>query len=130
MEADSGFEGQPGEQARPGAHTPEQRDAGPLLDHEGAGRLLAQQARVEAGVVVRGRIVVGACGLASPVAADEKIFMASELGKVAVLSPGSGLNVVAVNDLDDLIYATPAIADGRLYIRTRNTLYCFGKESD
>ncbi len=67
---------------------------------------------------------------ASPVAADEKIFMASELGKVAVLRPGSGLDVVAVNDLDDLIYATPAIADGRLYIRTRNTLYCFGEESD
>ena len=67
---------------------------------------------------------------ASPVAADGKIFMASELGKVAVLRPGSGLDVVAVNDLDDLIYATPAIADGRLYIRTRNTLYCFGEDSD
>ena len=67
---------------------------------------------------------------ASPVAADEKIFMASELGKVAVLSPGRGLDVVAVNDLDDLIYATPAIADGRLYIRTRNTLYCFGEKTD
>ena len=63
---------------------------------------------------------------ASPVAADGKIFMASELGKVAVLRPGGELDVAVVNDLDDLIYATPAIADGRLYIRTRNTLYCFG----
>ena len=63
---------------------------------------------------------------ASPVAADDKIFMASELGKVAVLKPGRGLDVLAVNDLDDLIYATPAIADGRIYIRTRGTLYCFG----
>ena len=65
---------------------------------------------------------------ASPVAADGKIFMASELGKVAVLSPLGDLEVLAVNDLDDLIHATPAIADGRLYIRTRNTLYCFGGE--
>ena len=63
---------------------------------------------------------------ASPVAADGKIFMASQLGKVAVLSPAGDLEVLAVNDLDDLVHATPAIADGRLYIRTRNTLYCFG----
>jgi len=62
---------------------------------------------------------------ASPVAGDGKIFMASELGKVAVLRPGGELNVLTVNDLDDLIYATPAIADGYLYIRTRGALYCF-----
>ena len=63
-------------------------------------------------VIVQGRLK-GAVDsyYASPVAADGKIFMASELGKVAVLSPGSGLDVVAVNDLDDLIYATPAMAD-------------------
>lgn len=67
---------------------------------------------------------------ASPVAADGKIFMASELGKVAVLRRGGSLDVVAVNELDDLIYATPAIADGRIYIRTRNTLYCFGESTD
>ncbi len=63
---------------------------------------------------------------ASPVAADGKIFLASELGKVAVVRPGGSLEVVAVNDLGDLIYATPAIDGGRLYIRTRSALYCFG----
>ena len=63
---------------------------------------------------------------ASPVAADGKIFMASELGKVAVVSSKGDLEVLAVNDLDDLIYATPALADGRIYVRTRSALYCFG----
>ena len=63
---------------------------------------------------------------ASPVAADGKIYMVSELGKVAVLEPDGSLEPVMVNDLDDLCYATPAIADGRIYLRTRNTLYCFG----
>jgi outer membrane protein assembly factor BamB len=63
---------------------------------------------------------------ASPVAADGKIFMVSELGKVAVVKPGGNLEVLAVNDLKDLVYATPAIADGRIYIRTRSALYCFG----
>jgi outer membrane protein assembly factor BamB len=62
---------------------------------------------------------------ASPVAADGKIYMASEKGKVAVLAPGGDLEPVAVNDLQDDIYATPALLDGRIYLRTRNTLYCF-----
>src|SRR5262245_17437476 len=63
---------------------------------------------------------------ASPIAADGKIFMFSETGKVAVLAPGGSLEPVVVNDLDDDIYATPAISNGRIYLRTRGWLYCFG----
>jgi outer membrane protein assembly factor BamB len=62
----------------------------------------------------------------SPVAADGKIFMLSETGKVVVLPTGGSLEPSAVNDLGDDIYATPAISDGRIYIRTRGWLYCFG----
>jgi outer membrane protein assembly factor BamB len=65
---------------------------------------------------------------ASPVAADGKIYMASEQGKIAVLEPGGNLKPVAVSDLDDSCYATPAISRGRIYLRTPNALYCFGKE--
>jgi outer membrane protein assembly factor BamB len=64
---------------------------------------------------------------ASPVAGDGKIFMASELGKIAVLKPGGSLEVLRVNDLGDLIYATPAVDSGRIYVRTRSALYCFGQ---
>ena len=64
---------------------------------------------------------------ASPVAGDGKIFIASEKGKVIVLPPGGGLEPIAVNDLQDDIYATPALMDGHIYVRTRNSLYCFGK---
>jgi outer membrane protein assembly factor BamB len=63
---------------------------------------------------------------ASPVAADGKIYFVSELGLVAVVQPGGNLDEVVVSDLDDLTYGTPAIADERIYLRTRNTLYCFG----
>ena len=63
---------------------------------------------------------------ASPVAADGKIFMLSETGKVVVLPPGGSLEPMVVNDLGDDIYATPAISDGKIYIRTRGWLYCFG----
>ena len=65
---------------------------------------------------------------ASPVAADGKIYFVSELGLVAVVEPGGGLDVVAVGDLDDLTYGTPALADSRIYLRTRGMLYAFGLE--
>ena len=63
---------------------------------------------------------------ASPVAADGKVYMASEKGKVSVLKPDGNLEPIVVNDLQEDIYATPALVDGRIYLRTRGTLYCFG----
>jgi outer membrane protein assembly factor BamB len=63
---------------------------------------------------------------ASPVAGDGKIYISSESGKVLVLPPGGGLDALAINDLQDSIYATPALVDRRIYIRTLNSLYCFG----
>jgi hypothetical protein len=35
---------------------------------------------------------------------------------------------LAVSDLDEQIFASPAIADGRLFIRTKSRLYAFGAE--
>jgi outer membrane protein assembly factor BamB len=63
----------------------------------------------------------------SPVAADDKIYAMSEEGKAVVIKPGAEWSILAVNDFDDPCYATPAIADGKLYIRTRSALYCFAK---
>jgi outer membrane protein assembly factor BamB len=63
---------------------------------------------------------------ASPVAADGKIFLVSASGKVTVLKADAQWEILAMNDLDEEVWATPAIAGGNLYIRTRNTLYSFG----
>jgi len=63
---------------------------------------------------------------ASPVAADGKIFMVSASGKVTVLKASAQWEILATNDLDEEVWATPAIAGGNLYIRTRNALYSFG----
>ena len=65
----------------------------------------------------------------SPVAADDKVFLIGQGGKVSVLKAAGEWEVLAVNELDDECYATPAIADSRLYIRTRSALYAFGKSS-
>jgi outer membrane protein assembly factor BamB len=67
---------------------------------------------------------------ASPVAADGKIYLLSETGKLAVLSHGGDWKVLRVNELGETWYETPAIADGRLYVRTETTLYAFGQGAE
>jgi hypothetical protein len=43
-----------------------------------------------------------------------------------VLPPGGSLTPIVTNDLGEDLYATPAVADGRIYIRTTGTLWAFG----
>jgi outer membrane protein assembly factor BamB len=62
----------------------------------------------------------------SPVGADGKIFASSEDGHVSVIKAGADWEVLAVNDMNEPVYATPAPVDQQLYLRTRNMLYCFG----
>jgi outer membrane protein assembly factor BamB len=72
--------------------------------------------------------VAGALGgySASPVAAEGRIFVISEEGKLAVLRAGRDWDVLTVNDLDEGAFATPALSAGRIYLRTDEALYCFG----
>ena len=67
---------------------------------------------------------------ASPVAADGKVFVVSASGKVTVLKAGAQWEILAVNDLGEEAWATPAIAGNNLYIRTRSALYSFGQSSN
>ncbi|HYN01535.1 MAG TPA: PQQ-binding-like beta-propeller repeat protein [Vicinamibacteria bacterium] len=64
---------------------------------------------------------------ASPVAGDGKVYFAGLEGQVAVVKAGPQWEVLGVNDLDEEIYATPAIVEGRLYVRTRGRLYSFSQ---
>ncbi len=64
---------------------------------------------------------------ASPVGADGKIFLVSQDGTMSVVDAKGEWEIVSVNPLDDEVFATPAIADGRIYVRTKSTLYCFGQ---
>jgi len=63
---------------------------------------------------------------ASPVAADGKVFLASEEGKITVLKASAQWEVLGVNDLGEEIHSTPALSGGRIYVRTRGSVYCFG----
>jgi outer membrane protein assembly factor BamB len=64
---------------------------------------------------------------ASPVGADGKVWLISQDGTVSVVSAKGDWEILAVNALGDEVFATPAIAGSKLYIRTQNMLYCFGK---
>ena len=63
---------------------------------------------------------------ASPIYADGKIYIAGENGYMVVLKSSDKLEILAKNDMGEPIVATPAIAGGRMVIRTRGHLYCVG----
>jgi outer membrane protein assembly factor BamB len=62
---------------------------------------------------------------ASLVAAGGKLYLASEEGDVIVVNMGEKFEVVATNTLEGQTFiGTPAIADGEIYLRGQNTLFC------
>ena len=66
---------------------------------------------------------------ASPVGVDGKVYIASEHGKVVVLRAAGEWEILAINEFDSDIYATPAISEGKMYIRTSNALYAIGSQN-
>ena len=80
------------------------------------------------GAVLKQGRIAGALDFyySSPVAADGKIYTASQSGQVAVIKAGPDWEMLALNEMDDEVFATPAPLGRRLYLRTRSALYCFG----
>jgi len=60
---------------------------------------------------------------ASPVAADGKLFFASEEGDVYVVKAGPKFERLATNPMGEVLMATPAIVDGMILIRSRSHLF-------
>ncbi|MFN0051721.1 MAG: PQQ-binding-like beta-propeller repeat protein [Planctomycetales bacterium] len=79
------------------------------------------------GKLLRGPKRVGSGGdyFASPIAGDGKIYLAGDGGTVVVLKNSADYEELAANDLGESIVATPAIAEGGLFVRTRTKLMCF-----
>src|SRR5262249_8926309 len=96
------------------------RNGGILTTHDAATGKEIKAARLE-----------GALGGYSspPVAAEGKGWVASEEGKVSVLRAAGDWEVLAVNDLGEGCYATPALVGGVIYLRTEDALYAFASET-
>ena len=75
----------------------------------------------------RGRVGAGGTFSASPVAADGRLFFASEDGEVYVVNAGPDLKQIAKNEMKEVIMATPALVDGLIIVRTLGHVYGIGE---
>jgi outer membrane protein assembly factor BamB len=61
--------------------------------------------------------------VASPVAADGRVYLFSEKGPATVIAAGRQYKELAVNELDDGCLASPAIAGKAIFLRTKTHVY-------
>jgi len=74
----------------------------------------------------RERLPVTGNYYSSPVSGDGKVYLLSERGRLTVVSAAKDWRVLKTSDFEEDVYATPAVVDGRIYLRTAGHLYCFG----
>jgi len=65
----------------------------------------------------------------SPVSGDGKIYCCSQTGDVLVVKADKTFEVLGANKLDSPICATPALAEGRVYIRSEKMLWSLGSQT-
>ena len=66
---------------------------------------------------------------ASPVAADGKIYLSSEDGEIFVVKAGAKYELLATNQMGEVLMATPAISDGMIFVRGRNNVFAIADRS-
>jgi outer membrane protein assembly factor BamB len=67
---------------------------------------------------------------ASPVLADERIYILSEDGVTLVLRPGRDYDEIVRNDIEETCFASMAVSQGHFYIRSAKHLYSIGSPPD
>jgi outer membrane protein assembly factor BamB len=64
---------------------------------------------------------------ASPIAADDRIYLANEDGDMLVVAAGPTFAHIATNKIGELLMATPALSNGVMYVRTAASLFAIGQ---
>jgi len=67
---------------------------------------------------------------ASLMAAGGRIYGAAQNGRMVIWEAGAALNVLARTDFHEEIFATPAVIDRTLYVRTVRHLYAFAQSAN
>jgi len=78
-------------------------------------------------LVDRKRLGIAGQAVASPIAANGYIYIVSESGTFAVLRAGESVDIAAINQLEESVRCTPAIANHTLYVRSTGHLWAFGE---
>ena len=105
---------------RGGSFTPTPILYGDLLYVCSASGILAAYEPETGERVYRARVTQGGNYTASPVAADGKLYFASEDGEVIVVKAGRPFERLAVNPMGEVIMATPAISEGMILVRMQH----------
>ena len=71
-----------------------------------------------------GRIPIPATFTASPIAFEGKILLTSEDGDTFVVKAGPKHEILGTNSVGEPVYASPAVADGKIFIRGEKNIYC------
>ena len=64
---------------------------------------------------------------ASPVAADGKLYFPSEDGDIFVVKAGPAFELIATNNMGELLMASPALSGGMMFIRAQYHLFAIGR---
>lgn len=64
----------------------------------------------------------------SPVQIGEHVYFVNQDGKATVVKAGREYEVAATNQLEGLFLASPAVADGALFLRSDKHLYCIANK--
>ncbi len=67
---------------------------------------------------------------ASPWTRNDKVFCLDDSGTTHVLAAGPEFRVLRKNVIDEQSWSSPAIADGALFLRTAEHLYCFVSDAE
>lgn len=62
----------------------------------------------------------------SPVLANGLVYMPNDDGIITVIKPGPRFESVAKNSIGEKMYASPAISNGKIYLRGFQHLFCIG----
>ena len=65
---------------------------------------------------------------ASAVFANGLVYMPSDQGVITIIKPGTTYETIAKNNIGETMFASPAISNGRIYLRSNTHLFCIGSK--
>lgn len=64
---------------------------------------------------------------ASSVLANGLVYMPNDAGNITVIKPGPTYESIAKNSIGETMFASPAISNGKIYLRGTKHIFCIGK---
>lgn len=66
---------------------------------------------------------------ASLVSAEGRVYFVNDFGVLRTVKPGKTFELVAESELKEKVFASPAMSEGQIFIRSDKSLICLGKRS-